>query len=230
MRSTTIVTWNIRFGLRIDGALELLSTHPVLSSADVLLLQELDGEGASRLASRLGFDLHYEAACLHPQTGREFGNAIMSRTPLDQRQVVALPHVAVVGGTPRLAIAATTRLAGNSLRLWCTHAEIPAMRPDRRRRQFAAIADAVRRDPAPSTILAGDFNTVSRRGIATLASMVGEAGLHRVLPEAPATVRRGGRSFTLDHVFHRGVNPLDAGVVRADDVSDHSAVWFRFRA
>ncbi|MEM9747875.1 MAG: endonuclease/exonuclease/phosphatase family protein [Actinomycetota bacterium] len=225
----TVVTWNVKFGEQIEAAIDLLSAHPMLSGADALLLQELDGDGARRIASALALELHYEPACVHPQTGREFGNAILSRSPLRDRRVVPLPHTATISGTRRIAVAATTDL-GHDVRLWCTHAEIPVMAPHLRRRQFRTVADVMRRDPAPMMILGGDFNTVTRRGVDTVSSMIRAAGLERARLREDATIRRAGRPLALDHVFHRGVTPVAAGVVEPGRASDHSAVWFRFRA
>ena len=225
-----VVTWNIRFGEEIDAAIDLLTSDPELVVADALLLQELDAQGAEQIADAVGMSVHYEAACRHPQTGRDFGNAVLSRAPLRDELCVRLPNVAVVQGTPRIAVGATTRLGSSDVSLWCTHAETPAMWRDQRREQFRAIARSVGEDPADHVILGGDFNTLTRRGIDLLTTLVGDAGLSRVVPvpQPAVTLRRGGKSFTLDHVFQRGLVPRRAGVVEPGEASDHSAVWFEF--
>ncbi|MFK8025421.1 MAG: endonuclease/exonuclease/phosphatase family protein [Ilumatobacter sp.] len=227
-RNPSIVTWNIRFGVEIDAAIERLNAHPRLRNADALLLQELDGDGATRIAQALGLDLYYEAACRHPQTGRDFGNAILSRLPMHTKRVVKLPNVAVVGGTPRIAVRATAPVGGLDVSLWTTHAETPAMRRQQRREQFRAIASSIADDRSRRLILGGDFNTVTRRGVHVLSGLLADAETERVSLEDSPTLRRGGRSFALDHVFHRGMAPIAAGVVAPGAASDHSAVWVEF--
>ena len=50
----TIVSFNVAFARRVEGAIELLKADTALRRVDILLLQEMDAEGAKRIARALG--------------------------------------------------------------------------------------------------------------------------------------------------------------------------------
>ena len=230
-----VATWNIQFGIEVERAADVIAEHPELSCADLVLCQELDGEGAARLAELLDLHVEYEPACVHPQTGREFGNAVFTRLPATDRRVVPLPHRATVQGTPRLAIGVRTTHDASPLSAWSTHTETPALRRERRIEQFRTVAEAVHRDGTPLLVVGGDFNTVTRRGIATLSSLMANVddvpgtsptvGAQRIEPSIDTTLRRAGRPLALDHLFVRGADVLRSGVAAARGASDHDALW-----
>src|SRR5262245_17685136 len=49
--SVSVLAWNIERGIRLDGLIHFLRVHPLLQSADVLLLSELDW-GMARTGNR----------------------------------------------------------------------------------------------------------------------------------------------------------------------------------
>ncbi len=219
-----VVSWNIRFGLDIDGAEAALRDVDELRSADVLLLQEMDGPGVDKLADGLGLHAAFASSGIHAKTERDFGNAILTPAPLRDRTVVELPHQARVGGHPRVAISARVDLGGREVTVCSTHTETPALSAARRVEQFAAVAGFASSWPTACSIVGGDFNTVTTRGIRKLTALFDEAGHAPVSLEA-VTMRRGGRSFALDHLFARGLSPVASGVVRGLDASDHAPIW-----
>jgi len=235
MAELVVVTWNIQFGIAIERAAEVIADHPELSNVDVLLCQELDGAGASRIGELLGLNVEYQSACIHPQTGREFGNAVFSRRPLTNRRVIPLPYRASVRGTPRLALGAHTIHDSIPVSVWSTHTETPAMRRERRIDQFRTVAKAALSDKTSMLLLGGDFNTVTRRGIATLSSLMADTSnvpgasltraIQRVEPSVDTTLRRAGRPLALDHLFIRGAHIVRSGVAPARGASDHDALW-----
>jgi endonuclease/exonuclease/phosphatase family metal-dependent hydrolase len=89
-----IVSFNIEFGVHVDSAIGLLTSDPALRAADVILLQEMDGEGTERVADALGFWYVYFPAIYHLRTHREFGNAVLSRWPIVEDRKILLPHTA----------------------------------------------------------------------------------------------------------------------------------------
>jgi endonuclease/exonuclease/phosphatase family metal-dependent hydrolase len=220
-----VVTWNIELGLDVDGGLHALRHHDRLSEADVVLLQEMDHDGTERIAQGLGYDFVYAPGSVHQKTGREFGNAILSPWPLRDEQTIRLPHQARVGGRPRVALVATARIDGIDQTLCCTHTETPAMTWVKRQEQFAALADAAVAFPTELAILGGDFNTASRRSVRTVISLFEDHGFDHVSIDAVTTLRRGGQNFTLDHVFARGLSPVESGVAQDVVASDHWPVW-----
>src|SRR5687768_13920772 len=44
-----IVSFNIEFAYNVDSAISVLKAEPSLQSADILLLQEMDGEATARI-------------------------------------------------------------------------------------------------------------------------------------------------------------------------------------
>ena len=96
-----VVTLNIEFGLRIDGARALFARTDRLARANVVLLQEMDPEGTDALAASLGMQYAYYPADVHPRTGRPFGNAVLSRWPIVHDRKIELPHVSFRNPTRR---------------------------------------------------------------------------------------------------------------------------------
>ncbi len=220
-----IVTWNIRFGEGVEAAIEALTTRDQLRNADAYLLQEMDGPGASTLAAALGCHHVYAAASVHPRTGRDFGNAVLSPWPLDGGEEIELPHKARVTGQPRIALKATARHDDSDVVLCSIHTETPALGPTRRQEQFAALSRETSTWDTSPAIVGGDFNTVTQRGVRALTATFERVGFAHASVGATTTLRRAGRNFTLDHVFARGLTPVESGVVRQIDASDHAPVW-----
>ncbi|MDH4277132.1 MAG: endonuclease/exonuclease/phosphatase family protein [Acidimicrobiia bacterium] len=221
-----VVTWNIRHGDDLDRAIAALRRQADLAAADVILLQEMDEPGTIEVADALGYHHVYASPGRHAKTGRDFGNAILSSAPLADREVVELPHKALLAGHARIAIGATATFDGLDVRLWSTHTEIPSLAWPKRRDQFEVFAKALAGSGHDHVIGGGDFNTISRKGIRYLINHLEQHGLAHVSIEA-VTLRRAGRNFTLDHLFARGLCPIDSGVVTKLDVSDHAPVWVR---
>lgn len=213
-----VVTFNIKLARRVDSAIAVLAATPVLRAADVVALQEMDLPGTRRLAEALGMAYVYYPAVVHHSTGRDFGNAILSRWPLSEDRKVILPHRGQFRGQQRIAVGATVLVGGTPVRVYSVHLETPVEAGPRRKH---AQAEAVLADAAayPRVIIAGDLNG---RGIGRLFAARGYAWPTR---DEPATVHR----WSWDHVFLRGLAPpaRDAsGVVRENRrASDHRPVW-----
>ncbi len=214
--SIRVVTFNVEFALRVRGAADALANHPELRCADVVFLQEMDEVGTLRIASRLGVAYVYYPAVHHSRYGRDFGNAVLSRWPIEEHDKIILPHVSLLTRTQRTATAATLDLAGSPLRVYSTHlGSLLEVSGKARGEQLAVIlADAA---DYPAAIIGGDMNSGSV-GEGALA-----AGFDWPTAEGPATVQ--GRRW--DHVLVRGPPArLRSGtVLDLPDVSDHRPVW-----
>ena len=219
-----VVTWNIQFGIGAESAAFSLSTHPALRRADIVLLQEMDEVGTALIAERVGMHYVFAAASTHPKSGRDFGNAILSPWPITDAAVVDLPHKSAVQGQPRIAVAATVSAGPHVIDTCSVHTEVPTLRSAKRKEQVETIV-ANTGWTSDMLLIGGDFNTVSRRGIDVAVERMATIGAERVSADAGPTLRRGGREFTLDHVFARGLHPLDTGVVAGLDASDHRPLW-----
>jgi endonuclease/exonuclease/phosphatase family metal-dependent hydrolase len=210
-----VVSFNVQFSKRVDIALDLLRWNDSLRNADAILLQEMDERGVRLLADSLSMNYVYYPATRHPQTGRDFGNAILSRWPLSNDRKIILPHLARYNATQRIAVAATMRMGDRDVRLYSVHlATLVNNGPTQRREQLAAVlADA---DSFPVALIGGDFNseTVPAIGLARNLSWP-----TRGLPATAAL-------WTIDHMLLRGMTTTQLGIVRdTHGASDHRPVW-----
>ncbi len=224
-----MVSWNIQHGLEVEKAAAELAARDELRNADIILLQEMDELGTVRIAESLGLDYVYATAGTHSQTGRNFGNAVLSRWSMGEPDAALLPYKAAIGGHPRVVVGSTVSVGGMAVRACSVHTEIPSLSSGKRLRQFEEIAAVTARRPRELLVLGGDFNTVTRRSINALAARMASVGADRASAGAGTTLRRGGREFTLDHVFVRGLIPDATGVVLDIEASDHRPLWVRLR-
>jgi endonuclease/exonuclease/phosphatase family metal-dependent hydrolase len=213
-----IVSFNIEFARRIDGAIALLASDPALRGADVILLQEMDAAGTQRVAHALGMWYVYYPVIFHRRTRRDFGNAVLSRWPIVDDAKLVLPHPSRYARTHRSATAATLRVGASRVRVYSTHlGTVADIGAGRREDQLRAIlADAA--DHAV-VVIGGDLND------ATIGIVAEEAGYSWPTRDGPRTTRFG----RWDHVFLKGLDSPDTAasgtVIDAHRVSDHRPVW-----
>jgi endonuclease/exonuclease/phosphatase family metal-dependent hydrolase len=213
-----IATFNIRYALEIDRAIEVLRDDS-LRGADILALQEMDTAGVERIARTLGYDYAFYPAVIHPTSRRYFGPALLSRWPIERSWKVLLPHAGWTRGQRRTATAAIVRIRETRVLAYSTHLETPVQLSDRKR---ADQAQALLEDAADwrgPVVIAGDFNSE-------------RVGLQMAEADYVWLTRRIGPTvawFSWDHVFVRGLapsKPRSAGVVPDNrGASDHLPVW-----
>lgn len=213
-----LVTFNIQFARQIDSAIVLFGSATPLEQADVITLQEMDAPGTSRIAQALGMSYVYYPATVHPKTGRDFGNAILSRWPIVADAKIVLPHLARFGKTERIATAATILVGDTPVRVYSVHlATFTSEGPGSRRDQVAAVlADAA---AYPRVVVSGDMNNhgIGREFLARGFRWPTEHNPHTEL------------FWNWDHIFLKGLALSDSGatgVVRDNHhASDHKPVW-----
>jgi endonuclease/exonuclease/phosphatase family metal-dependent hydrolase len=213
-----VVTLNIRHGIEIERARQLFARHPALARANVVLLQEMDAEGTGVLAAAFGMHYAYHPAFVHPDTGRAFGNAVLSRWPIAGDRVVILPGFSPGSPVRRSATYATVTSPLGAVEVCSLHLATPFQLSRGVRR--AQVLEAVRslRD-VERVILGGDFNSHRMAGIAAAASL--DWPTRRV----GATV---ARLFSVDHLLTRGFRTHQVGrITDTRDTTDHAAVWAR---
>jgi len=211
-----VVTLNVQFGRRVPEACRLFARAPELAPADVVLLQEMDLAGTERIASALGMRHVYHAACVHVRTGRDFGNAILSRWPLGGDEKIELPHRSLRDRSARAATVATVATPVGPVVVASVHlATRVEQTPRARRRQLASLLHRLR--AADRAVVGGDFNG---HRIARLALADGFEWTTRELGgwSAPFTA--------IDHIVTRGLHARQVGrVTDTRDATDHPAVW-----
>jgi endonuclease/exonuclease/phosphatase family metal-dependent hydrolase len=213
-----LVSFNIEFALQVDSAIAVLGSDPALRGADVLLLQEMNGEATERIAEALGLWYVYYPAIFHYRTNRQFGNAVLSRWPIVEDRKIVLPHISRFVRTQRTATAATIRVGQNLVRVYSTHlGTMGDLSPAARRDQLRAIlADA---EQYSRVVIGGDMNDA---GVGQVARA---GGYDWPTERGPATTSLG----RLDHIFIKGLAAPDgvhAGtVLDVRGASDHLPIW-----
>jgi len=154
-----IITWNIQWGLGIDGRVDLerlIAEARGIADFDVLCLQEVSdnfdtlksNDGANQFAALAALLPEYtavEGVALDIPDGaggrRRFGNMIFSRLPVTQVLRYTLPwEAAATRNMPRLLLEATVETGSGPLRIMTTHLEYSSDKL--RRAQVEGIREA----------------------------------------------------------------------------------------
>jgi endonuclease/exonuclease/phosphatase family metal-dependent hydrolase len=215
-----VVTFNIRYALRVDRAVEVLREREPLRDADVLALQEMDPPGADRIARALGRSYVYYPAAFHPTPQKDFGDAVLAAGPIEEDHKVLLPHLSRFRQMQRIAVAATVVLRGQRIRVYSVHLATQAdLGGSDRHDQVMTIVKDAQAWGGPA-IVAGDFNDRD-----SVAAAFQAAGFEWPTQDVGPTVHLS----SWDHVFARGLRlaaPRAAGaVVDNGGASDHVPVW-----
>jgi len=135
-----------------------------LLQADLVCLQEVvdnqDGRNqAGWLAQAASAGYHWAYGPVGSVApGTSFGNALLSRWPIDDQAVIRLPSITMPGEVDRGVLHART----NGLDLFCTHLSSPYEVGFLRETQVVRLVDVIEGRAAPKSrlppILAGDFN------------------------------------------------------------------------
>lgn len=225
-----VVTFNIHHGVGIDGVLDLGRVADLLANhdVDVACLQEVDEHFGARsawedqagwLAGLLDMQVAFGANLdLDPERAseppRRYGNAILSRHPLDEIARATLPG----GDEPRGLLSARVRLGGSSVRCHVTHLEQASARA--RRNQARTVVDAVSASPGPS-VVAGDLNAADGAGeLAAFRERFVDAW-DSAGTGAGHTYRADRPDRRIDYVWHTSDLVTRHAEVLASPASDH---------
>jgi endonuclease/exonuclease/phosphatase family metal-dependent hydrolase len=224
-----ILSYNIHHGRGTDGQVDLPRIAAVIrgSEADLIMLQEVDNRTSrtggvdqtaelarlTRLHGEFGHQIDYQ--------GGRYGQALLSRTPLEEPQVHVLP------GDPksetRIAFSARTDVAGRSLVIVGTH--LHHLDPQVRLAQAEAIA-ALDLGTGPM-ILGGDLNAVP--GSPPLAALL--ETWESATAEPLLTFPAGKPARQIDFILYRLAGVLEARAARVLDepvASDHRPILVEF--
>jgi endonuclease/exonuclease/phosphatase family metal-dependent hydrolase len=227
-----VATYNVhgcvgRSGLDVGRGAEVVASL----ECDVVALQELDVhrprsgnvDQAAEIAARLGASVAFGLACDFGDGGH-YGNAVLSRWPIDRAHTHALPVSRGLRCEPRSLVAATVETPRGPLRAWCTHLGVRGHEREAQGHTLLShVASALGESGAPMVLL-GDLNA----GVET--PLVRELATHLVDVRRRTSARTATfpailPMFSLDHAFVS--SPLvvrDVRVVRssiAAAASDH---------
>jgi endonuclease/exonuclease/phosphatase family metal-dependent hydrolase len=229
----------------IAAAAQAFASGRLLPAVDVLALQEADKRTrrtgghhvAEELAARLQMNwVHAPAGIprgvkpvqrqwwldfeepidLHDEG--DTGVALLSRLPLSDVTRIDLPWHECPW-RPRLAMAATI----SNIRIFNVHVD-PHAECGGQLAQLQVIADEADQS-ADSTIIMGDFNTLSREKCIETRKFFESRGYTTPIPTGTATWRGAGLRMHADWIFSRGLTIARWGVARPLHVSDHWPIW-----
>lgn len=223
----TVVSWNIKFCLKVGTAIAELQEVPALRGADILLLQEMDEDGVESIGRELKYNYIYYPATVHTRTGRKFGNAVLTKWPVSCSRKLQLPHQSPRTGEMRIATRAHLDVAGHDLLAYSVHTETFALSSAKRQEQFQALAADIAGETHEHVLVGGDFNTVRGKDIARLEEWFAGVGMERVSTGAEPTIRAAMIGFSFDHIFTRGLANIEKDVWKETKASDHYPVWQR---
>lgn len=215
-----VVSFNIEFAKEMTRAIHVLKTHAALRDADIILLQEMDAPGSRIAADSLRMHYVYYPAIYNRLSGKDVGNAILSRWPITADAKLMLPRKSRYAKTQRIATAATIDVGGRPVRVYSTHLGTPLdVGGSARAEQLRFILrDAERYD---AVILGGDMNS---RNVGNVAARAGYLWPTQSIPPSSSFGR-------IDHIFLRGLRVAGdrpAGTASISrSISDHRPVWVR---
>jgi endonuclease/exonuclease/phosphatase family metal-dependent hydrolase len=218
-----IVSFNIKYAEKVGIALAELAEKPELQRADIILLQEMDDPGTEHIAKALGYNYVYYPATLHPQSEKNFGNAILSKWQLTKEKKILLPHEVAVAKTRRIAVAATVLAEQTEIRIYSVHTATIVLSLDKRLSQADSVLKSLSGDYS-HIVIGGDFNTVFANNIQQFEEIFNRYGFERASESAGSTAEKGPFDFTLDHIFVKGFQVIQSGTVESE-ASDHTALW-----
>ncbi len=237
-----VATWNVHFGKDTDGLAANIAASPVLSTADVILLQEIEAypeeqrTRASKIAEQLGMTWFYAPARV--EWNGTHGIAILSRFPLEAPLIKRLPYIdQAFNSRERNAQSVEVVLGDARVRIVNLHLDLRLGVVDR----IYQLSPAVVELDGPA-LLGGDFNS---NPYAWLDSTIPLAGTEAVVgadqsvvlddyftqqafigavPTTMGTMRVPIYDIRIDNVYAREHTITAAGVDHIDG-SDHWAVW-----
>lgn len=152
-----VATWNIHGAVGRDGRYDPERINDVLREmdADIVALQEVasleqHGEFLTELQRATGFTV--VAGPTLTRRGSDFGNAVLSRFPVDR---FARVDLAISGCEPRGALDVCVAIGGRRVRVLGTHL---GLRPAERREQVRRLLGVIEDFEPVTTVLMGDVN------------------------------------------------------------------------
>lgn len=224
----TLLTWNIHAAVGRDGQCNPKRVWQLIDAmnADLIGLQEVDLASLStdpflRFAHNAGYDTHFVAtrSGYHPDS--RFGNLILSRLPLTNKDFL---DISVTNREPRAVATANITINQRTMQIGVTHLGLKS----RERRIQAELIHHLSLTGASDRILLGDFNEW-RPGRSSLGALHRS---HTRLP-SPRSFPAHRPLFRLDGIWLAGrISPFSITASThplARIASDHLPILARVR-
>ncbi len=232
-KTIKIVSYNIELGKKIKGAKDFLSKHPELANADVICLQEMNLEALKILALALNYNYIYYPSAIHPGNNKDFGQAILSRWPIQDDQKILLPFSFVDRyiKIQKCAIGAVIVINDQPIYIVSAHLGV-LISAEHRKEQVRAILAALPPEPN-KCIITGDFNTYAQMHTQAIIQPLEEAGFKLATKNTGWTYKYWyllNYRAKLDYIFYRNLELIQSGRVLNRRYSDHFPIWADFQS
>lgn len=227
--SLRLLSYNIHHGEGVDGKLDLARIADVIGAVqpDLVALQEVD----QNVTRSLNVDQPAELARLTGMNvafgsnielqGGHYGNAILSRFPIEKSRNHSLPNFA--DGEQRGVLAATIAVPelASPLRLFATH--LDHRRDDKGRVQSANEINHLLESESSPAVLMGDLNDVIGSETLTRLGTVWKRTNEEEMPTIPVRLPRRQIDFIHFHPANRW-QTIETQVLDETVASDHRAI------
>jgi endonuclease/exonuclease/phosphatase family metal-dependent hydrolase len=223
-----VLTYNIHHGEGVDARLDLdrIARLIVQLDPDLVALQEVDQNtqrtGSVDQAAELGLrtSRHVMFGKSMDYSGGGYGNAVLSRWPIERHATHALPSSAEREPRSALEVIVSPGTSAVPLRFISTHLDHTRDAKDRMAQVERINSLFVQTNGLP-VILAGDFNALAETAVVrNLLPVWADASANNPQPTVPAQAPRS----RIDYVFVRpaaGWRILRSTVIEESVASDH---------
>lgn len=230
----TIVSYNVKYGEKIDEAIDVLLSVPIVGNR-VYLLQEMNPHAIDLIADQLGMYSVYFPLNNEYFSNQDFGNAILSSTPLYDPEKIIFPHGQLHNNRRRGMTLAITCLGGRLLLLGSVHASTVILENEKRQEQIIYMKDRLFQyhQLVDVSIIGGDFNSVTDSYTSFIKDQFESIGYEY------NTIGLGDTHITpihipmlnaeLDMIFCNKCNIVDQGVISDASASDHYPIWVQIQ-
>lgn len=223
-----VVSFNIKHSKKMDNAIKLFQDNEELSNADIILLQEMTPKGVKKIATALGYSYVFYPAVMHPILKANFGNAVLSKWPIQYDQFIIFPPIKEKY-RHRVAVAAKLRINNQDILVYSLHMGV-FMKPYQRSERIQGILDQIPNDIKYS-IVAGDFNTYTEKNKNEILKTFADADFEHATDNVDWTYKHWyllNQKATLDYIFAKGMKKIRSGKINNRSASDHLPIWAEF--
>jgi endonuclease/exonuclease/phosphatase family metal-dependent hydrolase len=226
-----VVSYNIDLSKKADAVSKFLRENPNLANADIICLQEMNLESLKLLSNALKYNYVYYPSGIHPGNDKDFGQAILSKWPIQDDQKILLPfsfkdrYIKI----QKCAVGVTALINGKKIFVFSAHLGV-MISPAHRKKQIQAVIAAIPAQ-AEKCIIAGDFNTYARIHTQAVTEALESAGFSLSTKNTGWTYKYWyllNHKTALDYIFYRGLKLIRAGKISDRSHSDHLPVWADF--
>lgn len=223
-----VVSYNIKHSKKIKKAIKLFQENKELAGADIVLLQEMTPRAVEKIATALGYGYVFYPAVMHPVLKENFGNAILSKWPIQYDQMIIFPPIKEKH-RHRVAVAAKLLINDQEVLVYSLHMGV-FMKPYQRSERVQGILDKIP-DDIKYSIVAGDFNTITQKNQDEVIKTFLKADFEHATNNVDWTYKHWyllNHKATFDHIFSKGMKKIRSGAIDDRGPSDHLPIWAEF--